>query len=188
MSGPLAAFADTSLRHSPQFNAKSRTTLLAMNPHQDGAWKRRRPWSSLVARMAKRFADKVISDPEESLAQTRIFYEKEVAQHGVDGQRTVAARGEVAKRLERLERYEEATPLREENLQICRRKLGPEDITTLTCEEWLVGNLLDCGRFEDASELGGHLYEALQRTAGPDHEDTLRVADLLEVIEQGRNE
>jgi hypothetical protein len=159
-----------------------------MNPAQDGAWKRQRPWGSVVARIARRLADRVISDPEESLAQTQIFYEKELAQHGVDGQRTVAARGEVAKRLERLERYEDATPLREEDLEICRRKLGSEDITTLRCEECLVANLLDCGRFEDASELGGHLYEALQRTSGPDHEDTLRVADLLEVIEQRRNE
>jgi hypothetical protein len=159
-----------------------------MTAPQDGAWKRQRPWGSILARLAKRLADTVISDPEESLAQTQIFYEKELAQHGVDGQRSVAARGEVAKRLELLERYEEATPLREENLAICRRKLGPDDVTTLTCEEWLVGNLLDRGRFEDARELGGHLYEALQRTVGPDHEDTLRVADLLEVIEQGRNE
>jgi Tetratricopeptide repeat len=80
-------------------------------------------------------------DPEGLLEKAEDLLALQIRVFGPDGGPTANAREDVAERLEKLGRFIEARPLREEVLAARRRHLGDEDPDTLSAEEWLGWNL-----------------------------------------------
>ena len=70
-------------------------------------------------------------------------------------------------------RFQEAEKLERETLEIARRVLGPEDVSTLGLMNNL-GSTLDYeGRYAEAERLQRELLELQRRVLGPEHRDTM---------------
>jgi hypothetical protein len=121
--------------------------------------------NKVVGHMADRLGDK---DPEQALKRAEETLTSQVARTGPDSREANLARAEVAKWLEKLERWTEARVLREKVLASFVENRGADDHHTLVYEEWLAHNLAWSGMLEEAKPLYIHVREVRRRTLGPE--------------------
>jgi hypothetical protein len=154
-----------------------------MAPPPTSGWAGRpqwlRPINKIVGHMADRLGHK---DPEHALNRAEETLTSQINRTGPDSREANLARTEVAKWLEKLERWTEARVLREKVLASFVEHRGADDLHTLVSEEWLAHNLGWSGMQEEAKPLYIHVREVRRRTLGPGDEDTLRVEARLTEI------
>jgi tetratricopeptide (TPR) repeat protein len=112
------------------------------------------------------------SNPEDALESAERSLQRAIRIYGPDGGPTAVCRGEVAKRLEALGRWDEARTRREEALDAYRRRLGDEHRYSLDAEMFLGDNLRNAGLTELARKYYLHVCEVRRRTLGPGDSQT----------------
>jgi hypothetical protein len=143
-------------------------------PSTEGAKRGPVPWlRNRIAQAAGRAAEKMDLDPESALQSAREVLDWSIRHRGPESTMTVNAKGEVAKRLEQLGRYEEAVHLRTDVATHLRLHLGADDPSTLTAEGFQAFDLERLGRNAEALPLFEHVLMGRIDALGPDHELTL---------------
>jgi hypothetical protein len=132
-----------------------------------------------IAQAAGRAAEKMDSDPESSLASAQATLDWSVRHNGPQSTLTLNAKAEVAERLERLGRYEEALQLRSDLVTQVRLQLGPDAPSTLTAEGFQAFDLDRLGRHGEALPLFEHVLAGRADALGPDDPQTLLAMDWL---------
>jgi hypothetical protein len=121
-------------------------------------------------------------DPEVVLAPTERQLRWLIRIFGLHGGPTTMTRGQVAKALEVLDRWDEARLLREDMLSTLKVTREPEHPETLIIESYLAINLRHVSRMDEAITLGAHVLECRRRVLGPDHPDTNSAQPFLNSI------
>lgn len=129
-------------------------------------------------KLAQRLMDN--KDPEKSLAEAEDVLAMLIRLHGPDSEQAVVGRGEVARRLESLNRFAEARLLREDLLVANRRNLGNDHISTLGAEANLAMNLIHEGSRREALPLLQHVRDVRLATLGPEDKDTTWVSGWVD--------
>jgi len=68
--------------------------------------------------------------------------------------------------------YDDALPLREEQLSIFREQQGLEHVETLAAESFVAIDLWGIGELSAARDLFTHIRDVFEKTKGPDFETT----------------
>jgi eukaryotic-like serine/threonine-protein kinase len=138
------------------------------------------PWlRNRIAEATERAAEKMDSDPEAALRSAQSTLDWSIRHRGAESTMTLKARIEVAQRLERLGRYEEAVQIRTECAEQIRLALGPDDPSTLTAEGFQALDLVRLGRHDQALPLYEHVLASRTVALGPDHAQTLLAEEWL---------
>ncbi len=132
------------------------------------------PWlRNRIAQATERAAQKMDSDPESALQSAQSTLDWSIRHRGADSTMTLKAKVEVAERMERVGRYEEAVELRGELLTHIRLLLGPDDPSTLTAEGFQALDFVRLGRPEEALPIFEHVLEGRADVLGPEDQQTL---------------
>lgn len=138
------------------------------------------PWlRNRIAQAVGRAAENMDSDPESALRSAQATLDWSIRHRGPESTMTFNAKGEVAERLERLGRYEEAVQLRANLATHVRLHLGPDDPSTLTAEGFQAFDLDRLGRHQEALPIFEHVLAGRANALGPDHEQTLLAMEWL---------
>ena len=78
----------------------------------------------------------------------------------------------LARALHGLGELEGARKLHQQELDICKRVLGPDHPDTLTSMNNVALMLYELGDLQSASELGEHVLDVRRRVSGPEHPST----------------
>jgi hypothetical protein len=106
------------------------------------------------ARWDERVVDRVaawVGDDNDELFQGSL--DKRIRNYGTDSHQACSARDFWAKRLGRKGRWDECRLLREANVEACRRRDGPNALSTLVAQSYLSASLWRTGRREEARKL-----------------------------------
>jgi len=158
----------------------SRTKYAWTMPTPSAAKRGAVPWlRNRIAQATERAAEKMDSDPESALRSAQATLDWSIRHRGADSTMTLKAKVEVAERLERLGRYEEAVQLRRELLTHFRLLVGPGDPSTLTAEGFQALDLVRLRRPQEALPLYQHVLAGRADALGPEHEQTLLAMEWL---------
>jgi tetratricopeptide (TPR) repeat protein len=119
------------------------------------------------------------ADPEAALQSARETLDWALRHDGPDSPMTLNAQGEVAVRLERLGRLDEALPLRREAAERLRVQLGPDEPSTLTAEGFEGLDLDRLGRSAEALPLFEHILTVRAESLGGNDALTLSAMEWL---------
>jgi hypothetical protein len=126
----------------------------------DLGWRPRHWWNDLLIRWTYAMEERVgpKEDPHKRLERMEISLNRCLRDRGPDAVSTTNYKVHVAEALERLGRFEDASPLRREVFSNCERYLGEEDRRTLREGMRLARNLDMTGDTGEAKQLADHVH------------------------------
>jgi eukaryotic-like serine/threonine-protein kinase len=119
------------------------------------------------------------SDPEANLQAARATLEWSLRHRGPDSPMTQDAKGDLAHRLERLGRFDDALELRSDVVIHLRSSLGRDDPSTLAAEALQGFDLDRLGRHAEALPLFEHIVASRIGALGPDDMRTFEAMEWL---------
>jgi hypothetical protein len=163
-----------------------RSSLYPVADWEGWSWRTRPKWVETMSQAAGNLRERIEKgrDPAVVLRWSESNLARQLRLFGSDGSPTARAREQVAQRLEAMDRFEEARPLRELVADGYRKHFGDEHPYTLTQEEWLAINLMHSGMFTEARTLLKHIHEIGLRTLGAADDETLKASGRLAYIDE----
>lgn len=143
---------------------------------------KRKPLSSLRNRMARavgRAAESMELDPDSALQAAQATLEWSIRHRGPDSSMAIKAKSEVAHRLERLGRYNEAVELRADVVAQLQLQMGTEHLSTLAAEGFHAFDLDRLGRHLEARRVFEHVLAGRTDALGADDPLTLLAMEWL---------
>ncbi|HEY5244780.1 MAG TPA: tetratricopeptide repeat protein, partial [Acidimicrobiales bacterium] len=138
-------------------------------------------WLGSIGVQLRRTMDHLMRNepPEDVLELQEKLLARSIRWFGIDSWQATNGRADVARRLERLGRFDEARLLRERVLADRRQHLGDDHFGSLRAEEMLALNLYNAGSQDEGRSMYRRVIEAYRHRYGPEYPTTVRAEEIL---------